>query len=428
MSTYKTLLAISETHTRLAEQQANAAVAQKKAREDRERKAAEAREIKERQIKQQEIKKHFEAQRRKAEEDRKAAEAVKRQEEELERRERERMDGLRYGPKKAKEKAWPTSDKTTTTAAGTSSRKRKTPDDDDDGEHSGMALTRDEKRQRKANAEFRRAFNEAPRRSSPSLVSSFLRKPARKQSSVLPGGARNMVSTPSIEAAAATVDTSGMSVKKRLVAQGNMLQKLYVKPRDVRTIDEIARDLRASKKPVLEGDQARNFDLLAPTTKTVITSAPPTRPSSQQPSQSQRSTPPSRTAGKKRHSRSASPPVPAPKRTTNKQPIASSSKQQQHKATHRPSRSDDDDEADPNSISDTIWAIMGKKRSTYVSRDVYSDDDDDDIEADAAMLEREELRSMKIARREEREAEEAERRAVEEKRRRKMAMAGSSRG
>jgi len=74
------------------------------------------------------------------------------------------------------------------------------------------------------------------------------------------------------------------------------------------------------------------------------------------------------------------------------------------------------DRGDPN-ISEQIWELFGKKRDSYVNRDVFSDDED--MEADALVLEREEKLSSRIAKREEQEELEAERRHEEEKRRRR---------
>ncbi|KAG9017995.1 hypothetical protein FRB90_012720 [Tulasnella sp. 427] len=65
---------------------------------------------------------------------------------------------------------------------------------------------------------------------------------------------------------------------------------------------------------------------------------------------------------------------------------------------------------------DLIWQLMGRKRSEYMSRDV---DSDDDMEVTGFELEREELRSARIAKREDAMEEAEEKRREEEKRRRK---------
>jgi len=71
-----------------------------------------------------------------------------------------------------------------------------------------------------------------------------------------------------------------------------------------------------------------------------------------------------------------------------------------------------------NDLSTEIWKMFGKDRGSYVRKDVLSDDED--MEADARILEKEELRSSRLAKREEEEAMEAERIHEQEKRRRKM--------
>lgn len=61
--------------------------------------------------------------------------------------------------------------------------------------------------------------------------------------------------------------------------------------------------------------------------------------------------------------------------------------------------------------------MFGKDRSKYVNQDTFSDDED--MEADASAMEREEMISARIARKEEELAMEEERRHEEEKRRKR---------
>jgi len=70
-----------------------------------------------------------------------------------------------------------------------------------------------------------------------------------------------------------------------------------------------------------------------------------------------------------------------------------------------------------NDISSAIWQMFGKDRSKYVNQDTFSDDED--MEADASAMEREEMISARIARKEEELAMEEERRHEEEKRRKR---------
>ncbi|KAL5485843.1 hypothetical protein ACEPAI_6885 [Sanghuangporus weigelae] len=71
-----------------------------------------------------------------------------------------------------------------------------------------------------------------------------------------------------------------------------------------------------------------------------------------------------------------------------------------------------------NDISSEIWKLFGKDRSQYIQNDVFSDEDDD-MEADAEALRREEMRSARLAKKEDELAEEEEKRHEEEKRRKK---------
>lgn len=69
------------------------------------------------------------------------------------------------------------------------------------------------------------------------------------------------------------------------------------------------------------------------------------------------------------------------------------------------------------SYSDEIWKLFGKDRRAYIQRDVFSDDED--MEVDAGVLEKEELRSARLAKKEDEAALEQEKRHEEEKRRKK---------
>ncbi|TFK75085.1 hypothetical protein BDN72DRAFT_853510 [Pluteus cervinus] len=76
----------------------------------------------------------------------------------------------------------------------------------------------------------------------------------------------------------------------------------------------------------------------------------------------------------------------------------------------------EEDDLDGN-IQTEIWKMFGRDRAQYVERDIFSDEED--MEADASDLEKEELMSARIARREDALAEAEEKRREEEKRRRK---------
>ncbi|KIO34376.1 hypothetical protein M407DRAFT_240677 [Tulasnella calospora MUT 4182] len=68
-----------------------------------------------------------------------------------------------------------------------------------------------------------------------------------------------------------------------------------------------------------------------------------------------------------------------------------------------------------------IWQLMGRKRSEYMAREV---DSDDDMEVTGYELEREEMRSARIAKREDAMEEAEEKRREEEKKRRKADRTG----
>jgi len=65
-----------------------------------------------------------------------------------------------------------------------------------------------------------------------------------------------------------------------------------------------------------------------------------------------------------------------------------------------------------------IWKLFGKDRSSYVNNTV--DSDEDDMEADAMDLEREEMRSARLARKEDEQALREEKMHEHEKRKKKM--------
>ncbi|KAJ7672195.1 hypothetical protein DFH06DRAFT_1175593 [Mycena polygramma] len=469
---YKALMALGESHTKSLESTVQAALAQKKQKELQRRKQQEQQEQRQRELDNKLRLRYFEEQKKKAEVEAKKAEAQKAQEADLLRREAAQRDALRYGPKKAKTVAgnngkWPTSD----SGVREEVRRKRLPDDDDEGE-TGVVLTREEKRERKMQAELKKAFH-APRRTGHVTGT---RRAGRR----LPGGAYDMQTTPADAVAAAS--GSG-NVKDRLSAMPNTLTRLNVNKRDTRTIDEIVRDRRENKAEVLDGDRARTFDdwftpssraQPSPKNKPSVSPSPgdegtfSTRvqpkkekapiPSSSYSSSSSRTSsqtnpvngvrsivavgilrptaqaplprpkpkaplPAQASSSKKRPrslsaSRSVSPP---PKRahlaTGSSKSVSSSAKA---KSTSSRSRS-----PAAASFSDEIWGIFGKNRSKYVGRDVESDSEDDDVmmEAGADALELEEKISQRIARKEDREAEMEERRREEEKRRRKAAMA-----
>ncbi|KAJ7163904.1 hypothetical protein C8R43DRAFT_257466 [Mycena crocata] len=441
---YKDLMLLGESHTKSVESTVQAALAQKKLKEQQRRKQQEEQEKKQRELETKLRLRYFEEQKKKEEAEAKRAAEREAQQADLLRREAAQRDALRYGPKKAKTVAasgkWPTSG----SGIREEVRRKRLPDGEEDEMDTGNILTREEKRERKLQADLKKVFH-APRRSAHS--SSGYRKPGRR----LPGGAYDVATTAEDTAMA----TSGAgNVKDRLAKMPNTLTRLNVVKRDTRTIDEIVRDRRRDNKEVLDGDRARGFDdwftpssrVQAKKDKAPVASSSASSSSSRVSSQAASSSAPvvkrtpAPTSASPKPRPKVQPPTPALASSTKKRPrstsmsrsvspppakrphiVAGSSKSASSikaKSTSRPAH------AAGSSISDEIWGLFGKNKAAYVARDVLSDseDDDDMMEAGASALEREEKLSERIARREEREAELEERRHEEEKRRRKAAM------
>lgn len=376
-------------------------------------------------------------------------------ERELAKREEEERQRLRYGPKKVQRtdsKGYPLS------SAGVR-RTRASDDSDDEG---AMALTREEKRKRRVEAEMRQRVS-TPRRAT---QSSGYTKAGRR----LPGGAVDIMTT----SMALADSNSSLSVRQRLAAAPAMLIKLNVNKRDTRTIDEIQRDLEKAKAAkVLQGDDAREFSdwfgkgkVAAKKTASPTDSTSTSRANTPAGSQiaasklaSGSASPAAKTPSNSRPSApsatsKSAPPPPPPlrptalkatpgkstsfgqksspaffKATPSSSKLATSASKPNPKKHTRSSSSEIDlpepsakrraTSAGPrsNDISQEIWKLFGKDRSQYVRQDIVSDDED--MEADAQALEREEKRSMRMAKREDELALEEERRHEEEKRRRR---------
>ncbi|CAK5269283.1 unnamed protein product [Mycena citricolor] len=449
---YEQLLALGTRNTESSRSTAQAVLAQKKAREAEQRRKREESERKERALEEEMRKRHFQKLKEEQEAEARKAEREKAREADRERREAEQRDILRYGPKQAKQSGskWPSS----SSGVREQVRKKRLPSDEEDDDAGGSVLTRQEKRERKLQAELKRAFH-APRRPVGYGGGGGTRKAGRK----LPGGAYDIATSD------VTASASGSgNVRDRLSAMPNTLTRLNVNKRDTRTIDEIVRDMRSggAKSETLNGESARTFDdWFTPAQRsnkaTPAASTGPSRPSSLPPPSS------SAVSGGKRATTTASPgPTGAPKpkprlsnsqgsSTLKKRSISQSDSRSASPAPKRanvasasgsssksgskpsrpavPSSSSSKPksrlprspgEGDSSAIGDVIWEMFGKKRSSYVANDVYSDSENgsDDMEADAMALEREEMASARLGRKEDRALEEEERRRMEEKRRR----------
>ncbi|KAG6896034.1 hypothetical protein C0992_010756 [Termitomyces sp. T32_za158] len=461
------LMALSHSQTKLAAEDVQNALAERTRREEAKRRKAEEQDRKEQELARKRRLMIFEEEKRqrerqlKQEQEQAAIEAERQKRAEMER------NSYQHGPKKAKALSdgsapkWPSSASQTRTQEEV--RKRRLPDDDDDDGSAPEFLTREEKRQRKQQQEMRRLFH-------PTKRSTTSHSKAGRR---LPGGAVDVMTG---SQSASNSSPSMKSVRERLTSMPNTLTKLNTVKRDTRTIDEIIQDrakLREGK--TLEGDQARGFDNWftgkKETKKTVSTSNAPSganTPSSREcidihfmvtpfisrPFRKGRSiTPQPNISSTKPTALSKPTPLKAvvskaqnvKASSANSKPSTSSTKSISlntskasigvggvkssasvgKKRPRSPSLSEgsDSDSVSPprrqagSGYSNAIWQMFGKDRDRYISRDVFSDDED--MEADATALEREELRSARLAKKEDQLALEQERRHEEEKRRRK---------
>jgi len=423
-STFATLMAISASNTQASQRAAQQALAEKKRKEEEEMKKRAERERKEKELENRLRLKHFEDEKR--EREKKEREEKLNGEKERLREKKEAMvrDKLLGNVKKASRSRSP-SYPSVTSGSRDELRKKRMPSDDE--ADSGHFLTREEKRERKRIADLK--FGQTKKASLMAGVS-------HKSRRVLPGGGIDLGDNGSGQNSAGS---PSQSVKARLAAMPNTLQKLNVNKRDTRTIDEIVRDRERNKEGrVLNGDQAKEFNDwfgkrkdttgLAKKTAALDLSANdsrsgtptlPTKPAStstlnKKPSTASlppfnktkdmakpsppKTNPPSR-AGP------SSKPTGAPKLRPSSAHIPSSAGKKHRRSE---SFSEDDEEYDsppskkryaPAAQDDyrsEIWKLFGKDRSSYMKNAV--DSDEDDMEADAMDLEREEMRRFVVTR------------------------------
>ena len=406
---FAALMALSQAQTQESTRTADSIQAERRRKEETRRRQQEEEDRKERERQAKMLRHQLEEQKREKERQAKKEQERLAKLKEMERREEEQRQALLYGPRKAKEGSsrYPTSSTTNKRIS------------DDDGEaDGGLALTREEKRERRLQLQF---SQNAARRAGSSVGSSRV---GRR----LPGGGINTTASSSRTADGSA--SGGRSVRARLAAMPNTLTKLNTVKRDTRTIDEILRDrAKARENKTLEGEEARDFhDWFGTKPKGAMvakTSSPPSpvtsgastpsalphrldstssatkkssspRPTgSRAPSLPLSRSAPKTTAKSSSHAAKASRPSPL----TNKTATSSSAPPTKKRPHSTPSESEYDSEYDrrprkrasgpSNGIQDEIWKIFGRDRSKYVSRDVLSDEED--MEADARALEREEL-------------------------------------
>ncbi|KAK0204481.1 hypothetical protein DFS33DRAFT_1320472 [Desarmillaria ectypa] len=413
MSGFAALMALSATQTRESQKSVETALAERQRRERERRQKQDEADRKQRELEAKLRLKHFEDEKREKERQRLKEEKAKALEAARLRREEEERDHLRYGAKKPgkSDMKWPSSSSQTQTQE--SVRKRRLPVDDDEAS-GATVLTREEKRQRKEQAQYRNEFR-SPRRTPAKGYSKAGRQ--------LPGGAIDvMTTTPGLPPLSSS---AGMTTKERLTAVPMHLIKLNTNKRDTRTIDEIVKDMQQEKKrKTLSGEDAKAFsDWFSDKKKTTTVPETPKTAASASSSQSasQRNTPISSIPSGTKKATSVPPPrapsssskpvtktitslsskrsgstdaprsassKPAAKPTVQTRPVVKkrprspSSSVSPPPPKRRPDGLDDD-------MRSQIWAALGKNRSAYVGHDDFSDDED--MEADASVLEREEL-------------------------------------
>jgi protein SPT2 len=270
MSGFAALMALSASQTKETQSAVQSALAQRHRKEELRRKQQEERERKERELETKLRLKHFEDEKKEQERQQRLEQERQARERVLQRREEEQRDALRYGPKKAKTISAPDGAPKWPTSSHSPEKHKILSDADGDSarESPGLSLTREEKRERKLQAELKRTFHSAKRSR---LTGGYVKEGRR-----LPGGAIDITTTTPGQADTAS---GAQSIKARISAIPNTLTKLNIVKRDVRTIDEIRTDL--AKVKVLAGDEAREFNdwfgkaKKKEPTKSAVVSAPP---------------------------------------------------------------------------------------------------------------------------------------------------------
>ncbi|KAK1231323.1 hypothetical protein PQX77_005565 [Marasmius sp. AFHP31] len=458
MSSFSSLMALSRSQTHDQQASVQKALLERQRKEQEQKKRAQEQEKRQKELDQKLLLKHFEDEKKEKERQRKREEEEKAREAARQRRAEEQKNNLLYGPKKASKMNGGSSSASSSQSRDGSSRKKRMSDDEDDAP-AGLALTREELRERKLQAALKKAMGTSSR----STISRTYHRPGGK----LPGGAVDTTSNP-LDAGSSS---SGRSVRERLAAMPNTLTKLNTNKRDTRTIDEILQDrAKAKELKTLDGEEAKEFtdwfgdakkDKLkshaastgtTPRANTPLSSSPAPTASLKQ-SSIKRTTPPTKplparsslsssvskatsrsgSADRERPSMTKTPAsklsatssarpssVPSFKKKRPRSPTPErypAKRRASPPSSSRHKRREYSEELDDANVSNMIWEIMGKRRSDYVHDDIFSDEED--MEAGASDLEREEKMSARIAKREDLIAQEAEKKREEEKRRRK---------
>ncbi|KAF9648962.1 SPT2-domain-containing protein [Thelephora ganbajun] len=443
-------MAISASNTQASQRAAQQALADKKRKEEEEMRKRAERDRKEKELEARLRLKHFEDEKR--ERERKEREEKLNEEKERLREKKEAMarDKLLGNVKKSSRSRSPSYPSVNSGSRDELRKKRLPSDDEDDG---GSFLTREEKRERRRIADLKFGVGRTKR-------ATFGNGASQKSRNLLPGGGVDMGDTGLGQNSAGS---SSQSVKARLAAMPNTLQKLNVNKRDTRTIDEIVRDRERNKEGrVLNGEQAKEFndwfgkkkDTTGLDRKTAALDISANNSRSGTPTLSNKPAPSSTlskmpsTASLPSFSKTKDLMKPSPSKTTPTSRGGPSSKPTGFGASkprpssahilpsagkkHRRSESFSEDEEEYDSppskkryaphpqgdYRSEIWKLFGKDRSSYVNNTV--DSDEDDMEVDAMDLEREELRSAHLARKEDEQALREEKIHEYEKRKKKM--------
>ena len=427
-STFATLMAISASNTQASQRAAQQALAEKRRKEEEEMRKRAERERKEKELENRLRLKHFEDEKR--ERERKEREERLNEEKERLREKKEAMarDKLLGNLKKSSRSRSP-SYPSVNSGSRDELRKKRLPSDGE--EDSGSFLTREEKRERRRIADLKFGVG----RTKKVTVGNG---PFQRSKKVLPGGGVDMGGS---DPGQNSAGPSAQSVKARLAAMPNTLQRLNVNKRDTRTIDEIIRDREKNKEGrVLNGEQAKEFndwfgkkkdttglagktaalDLSAEDRSDTPTSSSKPAPSSNLNKKSSTSSLPSFSKGRETARPSPSKTAPTSRPGPSSKPSSSGISKPRPSSVHIPSSSagkkhrrsesfsEDEEEYDsppskkryaPSAQDDyrsEIWKLFGKDRSSYVNNTV--DSDEDDMEADAMDLEREEMRRFVVSR------------------------------
>ncbi|KAG8678342.1 hypothetical protein FRC09_019916, partial [Ceratobasidium sp. 395] len=251
MTSFASLIKLSKTQDNNAAQDLAAAVAKREAAQSAARAEAAAREAKERQLEKERLKRRFEEEQKAKERENRDAEATARRERELDER-REREARAMLAGKSASSASRPRATGGGGGGGGEGSRTKSSSGGGSSYDalaNGAMGLTRQEKRARQT-----AAWDDSGSRSR------FISK-KRKAGAFLPGGALN------VEAGSGSSSSggSGLSVRARLAASHTGLIKLNTDKRDMRSIDEITRDLQEKRgggievKKVITGHEAEKF-------------------------------------------------------------------------------------------------------------------------------------------------------------------------